>query len=211
VTIDSRTSRWWNDSSSHWVDRVHWIKWVRLVEWSNRIIFDMKTRSIYTVISTLKSLWKKRNSSHLLIVYWSFRSTHFEMFRLITFWSINVLRIVKALLLIMKSVELLISCIHLTFVISRRSYDCRRLMTSIMKRFFWVVSSRTRQSYKDFESMHKTSEMNISRMFETIFFRVASRSKSWVIAYNSAARTLRVIRLHFIDDQWITFALDWWW
>jgi hypothetical protein len=167
----------------------------------------MKTKSICIMISTLKSLWKEKNSSHLLIVYWSLRSTHFEMFRLITFWSINVLKVVNVLLLIMKSIELLTSCIHFTFVISRRSYDCRKLMTSIMRRFFWVVSSRTRQSYKDFESMQSTSEMNISRMFETISFRVASRSKSWVIAYSFAARTLRVIRLHFIDDQWITFAL----
>jgi hypothetical protein len=169
----------------------------------------MRTKSIYTVISTLKSLWKEKKSHFIYSSYWSisFRSTHFDVFRLITFWLINVLRIVNALLLIMKSVELLTSCIHLTFVISRRSYDCRRLITLIMRRFFWVVSSRTRQSYRDFESMHKTSEMNISRMFETIFFRIASRSKSWVIAYNLTARTLRVICLHFIDDQWITFAL----
>ncbi len=130
------------------------------------------------MISTLKSLWNKKNSFHLLIVYWSFRSIRFEMFRLITFWSINVLRMMNALLLIMKSIELLISCIHFTFVISRRFYDCRKLTTSIMKRFFWIVSSRTRQSYKDFESMHKTNEMNISRMFETISFKIASRSKS---------------------------------
>ncbi len=129
------------------------------------------------------------------------------MFRLMTFWSINVLRIVKVLLLIMKSIELLTSCIHFTFVIFRRSYNYRKLMTSIMKRFFWVVSSRTRQSYKDFESIQNTKRMNISKMFETISFKIASRSKSWIIAYNFAARTLRVIRLHFIDDQWITFIL----
>ncbi len=80
MTNDSKTSRWWNDSSSHWVDRMHWIKWVRLVEWSNKIIFDMRMRSIYTMISTLKSFWKeKKISSHLLILlidiisFYSFR------------------------------------------------------------------------------------------------------------------------------------------
>ncbi len=152
----------------------------------------MKTKNIHTVISTLKSLRKEKKFLLIYSSYWliSFRFTHFDVFRLITFWSINVLKIVNALLLIMKSIELLISCIHFTFVISRRLYDCRKLMTSIMKRFFWVVSSRTRQSYKDFESMQNINEMNISRMFETISFKIASRSKSWVIAYNFAARTL---------------------
>ncbi len=57
VMIVSRMNRWWNDSSSHWVNRIHWIEWVRLVKWSNKIIFYMKAKSIYTVISTLKFLW----------------------------------------------------------------------------------------------------------------------------------------------------------
>jgi hypothetical protein len=64
------------------------------------------------------------------------RSIHSLMFMLIVLISINVFKVVNALLLIMKSIELLMSCIHFIFVISRRSYDCRKLMTSIMRRFF---------------------------------------------------------------------------
>jgi hypothetical protein len=138
VTIDSRTSRWWNDSSSHWVNRMHWIEWVRLIEW----FIIVESSSIWKQEAFIQwyQYWslseKKRNSFHLLIVYWSLRSIHFEMFKLITFWSINVLKIVNVLLLIMKSIELLISCIHFIFVIFRRLYDCRKLITSIMRRFF---------------------------------------------------------------------------
>jgi hypothetical protein len=128
------------------------------------------------------------------------------MFMLIVLISINVFRIVNALLLIMKSIELLMSCIHFIFVIFRRSYDCRKLMTSIMRRFFWVVSSLTRQSYSDFESVHSTRDTSRSRIADKIALRATSRSKSWANAYNSAARTLRVTRLHLIDDQWTMLA-----
>ncbi len=164
------------------------------------------------MISTLKPLWKEKkfthSSTHLFTDYWSisFRSTHFVVFRLIVLISISVFRIVDALLLIIESAKLLISCIHLTSMIFLRSYDCRRLMTSIMRRFFWIVSSRIRQSYRDLKSMQRIREMNRSRMFDTISFKIASRSKSCVNAYNFAARTLRVTRLHFIDDQWTIFA-----
>jgi uncharacterized protein (UPF0333 family) len=134
------------------------------------------------------------------------RLTHSLMFMLIVLISINVFKIVNALLLIMKSIELLMSCIHLIFVIFRRSYDCRKLMTSIMRRFFWVVSSLTRQSYSDLKSVHKTRDTNRSRIADSVALRTTSRSKSWTNAYNSAARTLRVTRLHLTDDQWTMLA-----
>jgi hypothetical protein len=37
-------------------------------------------------------------------------------------------------------------------------------------------------------------------------FSIDSTSKSWIIANNSAASTLRIILLHFIDDQCKIFA-----
>jgi hypothetical protein len=130
------------------------------------------------------------------------RSTHSLMFMLIVLISINVFRIVNALFLIMKSIELLMSCIHLIFVIFRRSYDCRKFMTLIMKRFFWIVSSLTRQSYNDLKSVHKAKNTNRSRIANNVALKTTSRSKSWTNAYNSAAKTLRITRLHLINDQW---------
>ncbi len=136
--------------------------------------------------------------AYLLISLLIERSIHSMMFMLIVLMSINVFKIVNVLLLIMKSIELLISCIHLIFVIFRRSYDCRKLMTSIMRRFSWVVSSLTRQSYNDFESVHSTKDTNRSRIADNVALKTTSRSKSWTNAYNSVASTLRVILLHLI-------------
>jgi hypothetical protein len=130
------------------------------------------------------------------------RSIHSLVFILIVLISINVFKIEDALLLIIESIELLISCIHFIFVISRRLYDYRRLMTFIMKRFFCVVSNFIKQSYSDFESIQSIRDTKRSRIADNVALRAASRSKSWINAYNSAARTLRVTRLHLIDDQW---------
>jgi hypothetical protein len=137
-----------------------------------------------------------------MLILFADRSIHSLVFILIMLISINVFRIEDALLLIIKSIELLTSCIHFIFVIFRRSYDCRRLMTFIMKRFFCVVSSFIRQSYNDFESVQSIKDTKRSRIANNVALRAASRSKSWANAYNSAARTLRVTRLHLIDDQW---------
>jgi hypothetical protein len=128
------------------------------------------------------------------------RSTHSLMFILIVLISINVFKIENALLLIIKSIELLISCIHFISVIFRRSYDCRKFMTFIMKRFFCVVSNFIRQSYNDFESVQSIKDTKRSRIADNVALRAASRSKSWINAYNSAARTFRVTRLNLIDD-----------
>jgi hypothetical protein len=124
------------------------------------------------------------------------------MFILIVLISINVFKVENALFLIIESIELLISCIYFIFVIFRRSYDCRRLMTFIMKRFFCVVSSFDKQSYNDFESVQNIKDTKRSRIANNVALKAAWRSKSWVNAYNSAARMLRVTRLHLIDDQW---------
>jgi hypothetical protein len=130
------------------------------------------------------------------------RSTHSLMFILIVLISINVFRIMNVLLLIIESIELLTSCIHFIFVIFRRSYDCRKFMTFIMKRFFCVVSSFIKQSYSDFESVQNIKDTRRSRIANNVALKTTSRSKSWINAYNWAARTLRVTRLHLINDQW---------
>jgi hypothetical protein len=129
------------------------------------------------------------------------RSIHSLMFILIVLISIKVFKVENALFLIIESIELLISCIHFIFVIFRRSYDCRRFMTFIMKRFFCVVSSFIKQSYSDFESIQNIKDTKRSRIVNNVALRATSRSKSWINAYNSAARTLRITRLHLIDDQ----------
>jgi hypothetical protein len=134
------------------------------------------------------------------------RLIHSLMFMLIMLISINVFKIVNVLFLIMKLIELLMSCIHLIFVIFRRSYNCRKFMTLIMRRFFCVVSSLTRQSYSDLKSMHKTKDTNRLKIADNVALRATSRSKSWANAYNSAARTLRMTRLHLTDDQWTMLA-----
>jgi hypothetical protein len=168
---------------------------------------SIRWKIIYVLMYRHWSNSRKREKIHTFI-YWSSvlsmidRSIYSLMFMLIVLISINVFRIVNALFLIMKSIELLMSCIHFISVIFRRSYDCLKFMTSIMRRFFWVVSSLTRQSYNDLKSVHNTKDTNPSRIAERIALRTTSRSKSWANAYNSAAKTLRVTRLHLIDDQW---------
>jgi hypothetical protein len=106
---------------------------------------------------------------------------------LIVLKSINVFKIENVLLLIMKSIELLMSCIHFTSMIFRRSYDCCKFMTSIMSRFFYVVSSLIRQSYNDFNSMQSMKDTKRSRIADNVALRTASRSKSWASEYSLAA------------------------
>ncbi len=125
------------------------------------------------------------------------------MFILIVLISINVFKVENALLLIIESIELLISCIHFIFVIFRRSYDCQRFMTFIMRRFFCVVSSFIRQSYNDFELIQNIKNTKRSRIANNVALKTTSRSKSWANAYKSTARTFRATRLHLIDDQWM--------
>ncbi len=78
-------------------------------------------------------------------------------------------------------------------------------MTFIINRFFVMMSNLTRQSYKDLKSVTKISEMRSSILLRVIF-KIESTSNSWIIAYSSAASTLRVTRLHLIDDQCMIFA-----
>jgi hypothetical protein len=65
-------------------------------------------------------------------------------------------------------------CIHFILIIFRRLYDYRKLMTSIMNRFFCVVSSLIKQSYNNFGLMantkkNETIENVEQRRFENYF------------------------------------------
>jgi NADH:ubiquinone oxidoreductase subunit K len=124
------------------------------------------------------------------------------MFILIVLMLINVFKIENVLILIMKSIELLILCIYFIFVIFRRLYDCRKLVTFIMKRFFCVMLNLIKQSYNNFVSMQNTKNTKWSRIANNIALRIISISKSWANAYNFVAKTLWITCLHLIDDQW---------
>jgi hypothetical protein len=86
--------------------------------------------------------------------------THLLMFMLIVLMSINILKIENVLILIMKLIKLLITCIHSILMIFRRLYDYCKFMTSIMNRFFCVASNLIKQSYNDFESVQNTKKRN---------------------------------------------------
>ena len=96
--------------------------------------------------------------------------------------------------------------IHLISIISRRLYACQRLITSIMRRFSCVVPSRIRQSYNDFESVHRVSGMLIYRIRSMVDLIAVLISNPWAMPYNSEARTLRVILLHLTELQWMILA-----
>ena len=92
--------------------------------------------------------------------------------------------------------------IHLISVISRLLYDWRRLMTSIISRFSLVISSFIKQSYSDLLSMQIINRTSDPSVFEMIAFRTVFKSNSWAKTYNSKTKTLLIIRLHLMNDQW---------
>jgi hypothetical protein len=86
--------------------------------------------------------------------FWFILSTHSLVFRSMIFVSINLISVWHELLFVMTSTELNSSSIHRIFVISLRSYDWRRHIKSIINRFSDVISSLTKQSYSDLESVN---------------------------------------------------------
>jgi hypothetical protein len=175
-----------------------------------------------TVISTLESLrneWSSFDSSFFFIyssisvsLIWLINSlavdrfTHSIVSRLIRLMSIIVFSAENDLLFVIESTELLLSWIHFISVISRLSYDCLKIITFIINRFFTMMSRRTRQSYRDLLSMTSIREMRMSSIFVKVAFSIESTSNSWIIAKSLAVRTLRVTRLHFIENQCRIFA-----
>ena len=83
---------------------------------------------------------------------------------------------------------------------------------SIINLFSRVVPNLTRQSYRDFESIHMTRGTALLLLHGlSIFINVAltteAISNPCVSAYSSDAKTLLVTLLHFTEDQWTIFAL----
>jgi hypothetical protein len=179
-----------------------------------------------TVISTLESLQNEWSSflihffffiysSVSVFLIWLINSlvvarfTHSVVSRLIRLMSIIVFSAENDLLFVIESTELLLSWIHFISVISRLSYDCLRIITFIISRFSTVISRRTRQSYRDLLSMTSIREIEILRdnILIRMTFSTESTSKSWIIAKSSIVKTLRVIRLHFIENQCKMFVV----
>jgi hypothetical protein len=164
-------------------------------KWWNRFYFWSSILSIWITLS-------------FLIVLSSTLFTHAVVFRSMIFVSISFVKVWHELLLIITSTEFVFSSIHRIFVIFLRSYDWRRHIKSIINRFSDVISSLTRQLYSDLESV--SNIIDSERIFKIrwmIDLMTESTSNSCVIAYNSIVKTLLIILLHLIDDQWIIFAL----
>jgi hypothetical protein len=94
-------------------------------------------------------------------------------------------------------------------VIRRLSYAWRKHKMSIIRCFSCVVPNFTRHSYSDLESVHSArGKLSICSINSIVCLIEALVSKLWAIPYNSDASTLRVIRLHFVDDQYKMFVLS---
>jgi hypothetical protein len=209
--------RWWYESSQYTDDVVYcWMStrfWLiasdnLYVENVSHVTHIISIRSGYLRLikpfeHTLQSLWKWWNR-----LYSSILSTHSSVFRSMIFVSISFVKVWHELIFVIASIEFVSSSIHRIFVISLRSYDWRRHIKSIINRFSDVVSSLTRQSYNDLESVNSIIDREkIFKIRWMIDLMTESASNSCVIAYNSIVKTLLIILLHLIDDQWIIFAL----
>ena len=74
-------------------------------------------------------------------------------------------------------------------------------MMSIIKCFFCVMLNLIKYLYNDFELMQKISEMFVYIIFVKMFLIMVFKSNSYIILYNSIARILRMIFLHFMNNQ----------
>ncbi len=72
-----------------------------------------------------------------------------------------------------------------------------------------MIPSLTTQSYKDLESVSSLSGKRLFslRIRSIVDLMTEPTSKPFAMAYNSAASTLLVTRLHLVDDQWNRLAL----
>ena len=111
------------------------------------------------------------------------------------------------LVFVIKFAKLFWLWIHLMSMISRFLYDCRKFTTSIIRCFFCVMPSFIKHSYNDFELMQKISGTTVCIIFVKMPLMIAFKSNSCIISYNSTAKTLQMILLHFINNQWMMFVL----
>ncbi len=133
------------------------------------------------------------------------RFTHLVLSRLIRLILMIVFSAENDLIFVMKSTRLLLSWIHFISMILRFSYDCFRIITLIINRFLIVVSSYTRQSYKNLLLITSIKRTRASSIFVRIDFSIESTSNSWIIAKGSTVKTL--FYLHFTDYQRRIFVM----
>ncbi len=131
------------------------------------------------------------------------RSTHSIVLTSMMLVSISLINAEQDFDLIIAFVEFVVSSIHLISAICLLSYDCLRHIRSIIKRFSLIMSSLTKQSYRNFEFVQKINDKELFnlRIRSIVDLMIESTSKSFVIAYNSVARTLLITRLHLVNDQ----------
>ncbi len=102
---------------------------------------------------------------------------HSLIFILIVLISINVFKFENVLFLIIKSIELLISCIYFIFVIFHRLYNCRKFITFIMKHFFCVMSSFLKNRTA-ISSQYKISKIRNDRESQIILLWKQNRDRN---------------------------------
>ena len=129
-------------------------------------------------------------------------STHPSMLIHSLLVSISSYKARHGLLFVIASAGLLLPLIHLTSVISCRSYDWRRYMRSIIRRFSCIVPSLTRHLYRLFKSVQTISSNGSVRCRSCVRVDLIAAAVSNLLAsaYVSKPSTLRIIRLHFVDD-----------
>lgn len=72
-----------------------------------------------------------------------------------------------------------------------------------MSFFFCIVHNFIRQSYRDFELIYKINEILYPNIFPKVAFITTPIFNLYIISYNLAAKTLHIIYLQFINDQYI--------
>ncbi len=135
-------------------------------------------------------------------------STHSTIFKSIVLLSISLLSVEHDSNFIMTFARLLLLSIRWIFMIFLLSYDWRRHITSIIKRFSMIVLNLAKQSDKNLEFVQNINDNDffMLRMRLTIDLMIHSTSKSLIIAYNSVVSIFRIDLLHLINNQWIRFA-----
>ena len=108
-------------------------------------------------------------------------STHSVVLILMRLVSIRVFWADEGLALVMESAGLWCPWIYFTSVISRRLYDWRKLITSTISRFSSMIPNLTRQSYRDFESVHRISKTAGLSIFPSVAFITAPMSNPCAI------------------------------
>jgi hypothetical protein len=140
-------------------------------------------------------------SIYLIKVFFVVRLTHSVIFNSMKLMSISLIKALQNFDFVIAFAKLMFSSIHLIFAIFLLSYDCLKHIRSIIKRFSFVVSSLIKQSNRDLKSVKRINDKKICSIRSMIDLITASTLKSLIIAYNFAANTFLITRLHLIEDQ----------